>query len=378
MIGNVILRSVAVACFLLPVAVGAQSAAGASYGGVGLQIDASTGVPVVVAVSPDGPAGQAGIQPGDQIVAIDGKPTAGWSHQAAVDALRGPIASTVTVIVDRTGSNPRTLTLARAEIRTRPTSWINARRVVWYYLLNAGRDMRGMESRAPMQYLLVSQRMIAFTDSGVVKGSWAADQRTTPFARLRMFRYETLAPRADGRDVYITGTPNSALRRLNSAGDYLRIRRPDPGTLVEERFTLRTPEEATQFAQALEDLVRASRLVADEDAQFAVRAAAWRAMRPKPPLSVPGDRNRILGEQAMREKEMGRALQHFENAILTDPTWPSGNFNLALLYEAFGQAEEAARYMKRFLLLEPESNEAPAARQKVIIWEDRARRMLPQ
>lgn len=360
-----ILRSLAVACLLLPGTLTAQAGTAASYGGIGVQIDATTGVPVVVAVSPDGPAGEAGIQRGDQIVAIDGKPTTGWTQQAVTDAVRGPSGSTVTVTVDRTGADSRSLTLIRAEIRTRPTSWINARRAVWYYLSNAARDLRGFESRLPLRYLLVSQRAIAFIDSGVVKGPWAANGRTGPFSSLRIFRYPTMAPRANGRDVYITGTRISSYRKFGS------------GELAEERFTLPTPEAATQFALALEDLVRAAAMVADEDRAFAVRAAAWRALSPKPPLSVPGERNRILGEQAMREKDFSRAVLHFENAVLTDPTWGSGNFNLALLYEAAGQAEEAGRYMKRFLLLEPDSREAAAAREKVVIWEDRARRMLP-
>lgn len=366
MIRSMSFRSLAVACLLLPGALSAQAAAAASYGGIGVQIDATTGVPVVVAVSPDGPAGEAGIQAGDQIVAIDGKPTTGWTQQAVADAVRGPSGSTVTLTVDRTGNDPRTLTLARAVIRTRPVSWINARRAVWYYLTNAARDMRGFESRVPMQYLYISQRAIAFIDSGVVKGPWAANSRTGAFSSLRVFRYATMAPRANGRDVYITGTRNSAYRKFG------------PGELGEERFTLPSPEEAAQFALALDDLVRAAAMVPDEDRAFAVRAAAWRALDPKPPLSVPGERNRILGEQAMREKDFSRAVQHFENAVLTDPTWGSGNFNLALLYETAGQAEEAARYMKRFLLLEPDSREAAAAREKVVIWEDRGRRMLPQ
>lgn len=371
------IRSTVIALLLLPSALIAQSPGGTTYGGIGVQIDTSAGVPFVIAVSPEGPAGTVGINPGDQIVAIDGNPTSGMTMQAVLSAVRGPTGSTVTVTVDRTGGNPRSVTLTRAEIRTRPVSWINARRAVWYDLVTAARDMRGMESRAPMQYLAIGQRAVAFIDSGVVKAGWAANQKTTTFSWLRIFRFETIAPRAHGRDVYITGTPNSVLRRLNSAGDYLRIRGVDPGTLVEERFTLRTPEEAMQFATAVEDLVRAAARVAEEDRAFAVRAAAWRAMNPKPRLSVPGERNRILGEQAMRERDFPRAMLHFENAVLTDPTWPSGNYNLALLYETAGQAEEAVRYMKRFLLLEPDSREAAAAREKVVILEDRARRMLP-
>lgn len=192
-----ILRALALACLLLPGTLSAQAGAAASYAGIGTQIDATTGIAVVVAVSPDGPAGMAGVRAGDQIVAIDGKPTTSWTQQAVVNALRGPSASAVTVTFERAGTGSQTLTLTRAEIRTRPTSWISARRAVWYYLANAARDMRGFESRAPMQYLLVSPRAIAFIDSGVVKGPWAANGRTGPFSSLRIFRYATMAPRAD-------------------------------------------------------------------------------------------------------------------------------------------------------------------------------------
>src|SRR5919197_33704 len=51
-----------------------------NYGGLGIQIDVRDGWITVVAPLPDTPAERAGIQTGDQIVALDGRSTEGWKQ----------------------------------------------------------------------------------------------------------------------------------------------------------------------------------------------------------------------------------------------------------------------------------------------------------
>lgn len=145
------------------------------------------------------------------------------------------------------------------------------------------------------------------------------------------------------------------------------------------RFYFAARSEAEALLQAWH-VARVSAAGADQsaddpEAEFARRAALWRARDPRPPLSDAANRHRIVAEDATRARDYDGAIEGFEAALETDPTWPSGNFNLALLYEAVEDWEEAARYMRRFLLLEPDSDEAPAAREKIILWEGRARRM---
>lgn len=136
----------------------------------------------------------------------------------------------------------------------------------------------------------------------------------------------------------------------------------------------RSKTDAEAFLQAWHDAVLARRALPDPESEFARQAALWRARNPKPPLSAAANRHRLLAEDATRARDYARAIQEFEAALETDPTWPSGNFNLALLYEAIEDWDEAVRYMRRFLLLEPDSREAAAAREKIVLWDDRARR----
>jgi len=88
------------------------------YAGIGIQIDVRDGWITIVAPLPGTPAERAGIQPGDRIVAIDGKSTEGWSPDDARAFLRGRNGSSVTLLVERPGVAARMpFTLARGEIR---------------------------------------------------------------------------------------------------------------------------------------------------------------------------------------------------------------------------------------------------------------------
>lgn len=152
------------------------------------------------------------------------------------------------------------------------------------------------------------------------------------------------------------------------------VRVPSTGAPSVTVFYFANREDAQAFLQALHDFARARVAHNDLDARFPALAAIWRVRDPKPALSDAANRQRVLAEEATRSRDYGRAINEFEAALGTDPTWPSGNFNLALLYEAVEDFSEAARYMKRFLLLEPDSRDAAAAREKIVLWEDRARR----
>jgi carboxyl-terminal processing protease len=94
-----------------------ESTAG-HYAGIGIQIDVRDGWITIVAPLPGTPAERAGIQPGDRIVAIDGKPTEGWTPDDARDALRGRTGAKVLLQIERPGVAARIpFTLARGEIR---------------------------------------------------------------------------------------------------------------------------------------------------------------------------------------------------------------------------------------------------------------------
>ncbi len=73
-----------------------------SFGGVGMQIDNdSQGNVVVVAPLKDSPAQKAGVLAGDIVIAIGATSTLGMTVEEAVQLIRGPIGSTVTIQVVR-------------------------------------------------------------------------------------------------------------------------------------------------------------------------------------------------------------------------------------------------------------------------------------
>jgi carboxyl-terminal processing protease len=88
-----------------------------NYAGLGIEMDIRDGWITIVAPLPGSPAERAGIQTGDRIVEIDGRPTFGRTPDEATKALRGPAGSTVEILVERPGVDARMpFRLTRANI----------------------------------------------------------------------------------------------------------------------------------------------------------------------------------------------------------------------------------------------------------------------
>ena len=89
-----------------------------TYVGVGIQIALRDAGVTVAAPIPGGPAIQAGIQAGDRISEVDGKPFHPATSEEAQKALRGAPGSVLRVTIDRAGlAMPLKFALTRREIR---------------------------------------------------------------------------------------------------------------------------------------------------------------------------------------------------------------------------------------------------------------------
>jgi carboxyl-terminal processing protease len=87
------------------------------FGGVGVEVDYRNEIVTVIAPIEGSPAARAGIKPGDQILAIDGKPMRGERIDKLVTLMRGDPGSRVRLTIRRANvADPMNFDLVREEI----------------------------------------------------------------------------------------------------------------------------------------------------------------------------------------------------------------------------------------------------------------------
>jgi carboxyl-terminal processing protease len=88
------------------------------FGGLGLEVTMEDGLVKVISPIDETPAAKAGIKPGDFIAAIDGTPIQGMALNDAIEKMRGPAGTKVTLTLLRTGAKkPFDVALTRAIVQ---------------------------------------------------------------------------------------------------------------------------------------------------------------------------------------------------------------------------------------------------------------------
>lgn len=101
----------------------AESLAG-EFEGIGAYIDVRDGQTIIVAPIEGSPAEQAGLQPDDAILRVDGVSTDGWSIEELSTRVRGPRGTSVTLTIGRAGQfEPFDVTITRANIEVPNVTW---------------------------------------------------------------------------------------------------------------------------------------------------------------------------------------------------------------------------------------------------------------
>src|SRR5437868_3233295 len=87
------------------------------FGGLGIEVSMESGLVKVVSPIDDTPAARAGLKPADLITHLDGTPVQGLTLPEAVEKMRGPVNSEITLTVRREGQEPFDVKLTRAVIK---------------------------------------------------------------------------------------------------------------------------------------------------------------------------------------------------------------------------------------------------------------------
>ena len=94
------------------------------FGGLGIEVTMENGVIKVVAPLDDTPAAKAGIMSGDLIIALNKEQIQGLTLQEAVDKMRGPVNSPITLTVVRDGvDDPFDVKMTRDVIHIKPVKY---------------------------------------------------------------------------------------------------------------------------------------------------------------------------------------------------------------------------------------------------------------
>jgi carboxyl-terminal processing protease len=89
------------------------------YGGLGIEVTTEDGVVKVISPMDETPASRAGVQSGDYITHLNDESIIGLTLNEAVQRMRGPVGTTITLTLAREGQDPQDVTLTREMINVR-------------------------------------------------------------------------------------------------------------------------------------------------------------------------------------------------------------------------------------------------------------------
>jgi carboxyl-terminal processing protease len=92
--------------------------------GIGARIAMRNGQPIIVNTIAGSPARASGLQPGDVILQVEGKPVSGLPMDRLLALIRGPVGQSIRLTVSRKGeSKPLTVSVSRARVDVPDVSW---------------------------------------------------------------------------------------------------------------------------------------------------------------------------------------------------------------------------------------------------------------
>lgn len=106
--------------------------------------------------------------------------------------------------------------------------------------------------------------------------------------------------------------------------------------------------------------------------EFQEKTAAWRELATKPAVSEEVYKDRLLAEDALKNRDLRGAAKFYEAGIASESTWAQGWYNAALVYAELNEYADAADCMKHYVVLMPDAQDVQPAKDNIILWEAKA------
>lgn len=101
-----------------------ESETSGEFGGLGIEISVQNGILTIISPIEDTPAWEAGIKPGDKVIAVDGTSTKGLSLVEASQLMRGKKGSKTVLSIVREGEDkPQDITIVRGSVKIRSVKY---------------------------------------------------------------------------------------------------------------------------------------------------------------------------------------------------------------------------------------------------------------
>ena len=101
-------------------------------------------------------------------------------------------------------------------------------------------------------------------------------------------------------------------------------------------------------------------------------AASYRSLIVKPSVSEQQRERIVQANLFTQQRQYTKAIEFYVKAIEVDPTsYPAAYSNLALLSAQISKFYAAVYYMKKYLMLEPDADDARGAQDKIYEWKAR-------
>lgn len=130
------------------------------FGGIGIQIGIKENVLTVIAPIEDTPAFRAGIKAGDKIIKINGEPTKDMSLMDAVNKMRGPKGTKVTITIMREGwQSPQDFTLVRDIIHVKSVKLKVIEKGIGYIKLSQFQEQTANDLASALKELVEKEKV---------------------------------------------------------------------------------------------------------------------------------------------------------------------------------------------------------------------------